>query len=220
MHDLLATECTFDDLSSFPLLSPLLSHLFPSYNILFLFFLLFSFFTDSLHSYLFSFHFLSFYPTLLSLCYSLPFLFLPSFLPFSFSLIPRPLSFVVLRSHTFFSRYSPGFICFPWSIPFVASHELPFSSAISSDFFPSFPQFRFIFTRALVSNPWQPRLHAFHNFLPLLPRLLCSLRYFLRFFAFFANSNVLSPLFCLHIILLLMRLNWKILDRLIYCLHR
>lgn len=104
------------------------------------------FFFHRLSSFLpFSFHFLSFYPTLLSLCYSLPFLFLPSFLPFSFSLIPRPLSFVVLRSHTFLSRYSPGFICFPWSIPFVASHELPFSSAISSDFFPSFPQFRFFF---------------------------------------------------------------------------
>lgn len=221
MHDLLATECTFDDLSSFPLPSPLLSHLFPSYNILFLFFLPFSFFTDSLHSYLFSFHFPSFYPTLLPLCYSLPFLFLPSFLPFSFSLIPRPLSFVVLPSHTFFpgtlrvSFVSPGLPLlllrtnFRFLLQFLPTSFRAFPSFVSS----------FIFTRALVSNSWQPCLHAFHNFLPLLPRLLCSLRYFLRFFAFFANSSVLSPLFCLHIVLLLMRLNWKILDRLIYCLH-
>lgn len=43
VHDLLATECTFDNLSSLPLLSPLFHSLFPSYNILFLLFLPLSF---------------------------------------------------------------------------------------------------------------------------------------------------------------------------------
>lgn len=154
---------------------------------LFVFFL-FSFFTDSLHSHLFSFHFPSFYPTLLSLCYSLPFLFLPSFVPFSFSLIPRPLSFVVLPPHTIFSRYSPGFICFPWSTSFVASHKLPFSSAISSDFFPSSPV-SFLLLSFLV--------HSFRIFgRPVYTRFIIFYRCYRVCFAAsatFSDSSLSSP---------------------------
>lgn len=118
MHDLLATECTFDDLSSFPLPSPLLSHLFPSYNILFLFFLLFFFF----HRFsLFSPFFFPFpiflsdssVPLLLS-----SFSFSSFFSPFFFFV--NTSSFVFRRSSLayFFFQVLSGFHLFPLVYPF------------------------------------------------------------------------------------------------------